>query len=98
MTKEEHLEYRRKYREEHREEINANRRYNYKKNPEKTLARNKAWRDEHKDDPEYKARRKASYYKWYEKNREKLNAYARERYRKKKEQDYAKKSDNERRT
>ena len=41
--------------------------------------RNKRYRERHKNDPEYKAKRKAHHQKWLEKNREKWNAYMRER-------------------
>ena len=46
--------------------------------------RNKRYRERHKNDPEYKAKRKAHHQKWLEKNREKWNAYMRERSKTKK--------------
>ena len=39
---------------------------------------------EHKDDPEYKAKRGANYKRWREKNKDKWNAYQREYRRKRK--------------
>ena len=88
MTKEELAEYHKKYREEHREQINANKRYWYKRNPEKAKAQAK--RDnakayaKHKNDPERMAKRRESTKRWREKNRDKWNAYCREYYNRKK--------------
>ena len=36
------------------------------------------WYEEHKNDPEYKARRDATTRRWVKKNRDKWNAYQRE--------------------
>lgn len=87
-TKEEIAEYQRKYVAEHREEINANARYRYKKNPEvmdKQHKRMKAYYEKHKNDPEYKARVLENVKRYREKNRERIKAYQRERYRARKE-------------
>jgi hypothetical protein len=88
MTKEELAEYQKKYREEHREQINANKRYWYKRNPEK--AKEQAKKDnakayaKHKNDPEYKAKRNEYAKRWRDNNRDKYNAYYRKYYRQKK--------------
>lgn len=47
----------------------------------------KRYRERHKNDPEYKAKRKAHHQKWLEKNREKWNAYVLARRKAKKMKD-----------
>ena len=88
MTKEERAEYQRRYVAEHREEINANTRYRYQKNPEvrdRQRKRMKDYYEKHKNGPEYKARVLENMKRYREKNRERINAYQRERYRARKE-------------
>lgn len=88
MTKEERAEYHKKYREEHREQINANQRYWRKHNPEKVKKQakkdNAKAYEKRKNDPEFKAMQNQRWKKWYDNNRDKFNAYCRERYHQKK--------------
>lgn len=88
MTKEELAEYQKKYREEHRAQINANKRYWRKHNPEKAKVQakkdNAKAYEKCKNDPKYKAKRNEYAKRWRENNRDKWNAYCRERYHKKK--------------
>jgi hypothetical protein len=88
MTKEERREYMRNYRAENREQINANKRYWLKRNPEKVKAQakkdNAKAYEKCKNDPERMAKRREATKRWQENNRDKWNAYCRERYHKKK--------------
>ena len=87
-TKEYRAEYMKKYRAENREQINANKRYWLKRNPEKVKAQakkdNAKAYEKHKDNPEFKAKNIANSMRWQKENRERVNAYQRERYRRKK--------------
>lgn len=87
-TKEYRAEYMKNYRAENRDQINANKRYWLKHNPEKVKAQakkdNKKFYEKHKNDPKYKARNAESTKRWRENNRDKWNAYCRERYHRKK--------------
>ena len=81
MTNEERAAYMKKYRQEHKEQIKANQEYYRAQNPDLVNAYSRKYHNTHKDDPEYKRKKKENFYKWLEKNRDKYNAYQRERAR-----------------
>lgn len=90
MSKEERAAYMKRYREEHKEEIRANQEYYRKQNKERYIESSRVYtrkyHNAHKNDPEYRRKRCECTKRWIEKNRDRWNAYQRERYHKRKEQ------------
>ena len=89
MTKEERYEYMKKWRAENRERLKE---YNHQYylshlltsqdrpyDPVKQRQRNKAYYENHKNDEEFKRKRRENSRRWRERNRARWNAYYRER-------------------
>ena len=85
-------EYQKKYREEHNAELAEKRRQYYQKNREKEREYNakperrekarecaRRYYERHKNDPEYIANDRANHAKWQRENKDRINAYQRER-------------------
>jgi hypothetical protein len=69
-TIEQRAEYMKRYREEHQDQIKANKRYWHKKHPNKSNEYFKKYYEAHKNEPEFKAKRKEAQKRWRENHRD----------------------------